>query len=352
MVSDHGRGLRQRRWSHRGPGEEAALDNTAQRPCGHLRVTASTANGTPMSVTPPETRFDIARSCRGLRLAEDGLWLPTDAPLGEPSPSYPAHGHATCYRVEDDSYWFLHRTECIGALLEAHPPGGTILDVGGGNGFISKGLQDRGHDVVMVEPGPDGARNAKDRGVRQVVCSTLERAAIAPGAALAVGLFDVLEHVADEGGFLAEIHRLLRPGGRLYVTVPAHELLWSQADENAGHQRRYTLSGLERGLRRVGFVTHYASYIFRPLPLPVLLLRALPWRFGRRVTETADQRRSRANRQHATGNTLVRRALLAALSTEIENVRRSRPMRFGGSCLVAASRPGTTRVLRRDGGPR
>lgn len=52
-------------------------------------------------------------------------------------------------------------------------------------------------------------------------------------------MFDVLEHIADSGPPSDEIPRVLVPGGRLAVTVPAMPLLWSQTDALAGHYRRY-----------------------------------------------------------------------------------------------------------------
>ncbi|MCP5477943.1 MAG: methyltransferase domain-containing protein [Rhodanobacteraceae bacterium] len=64
--------------------------------------------------------------------------------------------------------------------------------------------------------------------------------------------FDVLEHVDDDTG-LREMHRILRPGGRLLLTVPAHRWLWSRRDELAGHQRRYSRSLLSKRVRDAGF---------------------------------------------------------------------------------------------------
>ena len=37
---------------------------------------------------------------------------------------------------------------------------------------------------------------------------------------------DVLEHIDDDRGMLAEMHRVLAPGGTLLVTVPAFPFLW------------------------------------------------------------------------------------------------------------------------------
>ena len=59
--------------------------------------------------------------------------------------------------------------------MQAFRPKGAIFDVGGGNGYVAMALQRSGIDAVVVEPGP-GALNAKQRGLRLVIQSTLEDA--------------------------------------------------------------------------------------------------------------------------------------------------------------------------------
>jgi SAM-dependent methyltransferase len=101
-----------------------------------------------------------------------------------------------------------------------------------------------------------------------------------------VTLFDVLEHVPDEAGFLAWIHGLLRPGGSLVVTVPAFSWLWSRHDELNHHQRRYTRRQLVAALHRARFEVTLASYFnfwLFPAAVAVRLLDG----GGRRAGSTA-----------------------------------------------------------------
>ena len=154
----------------------------------------------------------ILEICPTLALDEDGIYTT----IGSNHVSYPQDGHASCMQVEDHSFWFQHRNACIAALVSSHPFDGTLLDLGGGNGFVSKMLRDAGHDVVLLEPGHTGALNARrQRQLDQVVCATVQQAAFPPGSFGAIGLFDVIEHIDHDRAFLRELAPLLCPGGRL-----------------------------------------------------------------------------------------------------------------------------------------
>jgi SAM-dependent methyltransferase len=64
---------------------------------------------------------------------------------------------------------------------------------------------------------------------------------------------EVLEHLDDDAAAAAELHRALRPGGALVVTVPAGPYRYDWTDRWAGHRRRYTAEGLAGLLDGAGF---------------------------------------------------------------------------------------------------
>lgn len=141
-------------------------------------------------------------------------------------------------QVEDESFWFRHRNDCIAALVRRNRPSGPVLDVGGGNGFVTRRLMDEGLDATLLEPGIAGATNAKwRRCLPEVVCATLEDVAFPDTCIPAIGAFDVLEHIEDDRAFIGEVYRVLILGGLYFATVPAHSWLWSAADVHAGHFR-------------------------------------------------------------------------------------------------------------------
>lgn len=274
---------------------------------------------------------NISRFADRLVLGQDGIWYGAD----QEKISYPSDGNDACFAVEESSFWFGHRNGCIAAAVRNHPPlnGGPIFDIGGGNGFVSLGLIRAGFEAVLVEPGPRGASNGKFRGIQTVVCGTTESAGIRASSLEAVGLFDVIEHIDDDLRFLTSIRALLKPGGRLYATVPAYSMLWSAEDELAGHFRRYTLGSIGALLGRAGFSLDYSTYFFRPLPFPIFLLRALPYRLGlsrsaATTRDAASDHRPPPGRAAAIMNSMLRQ--------EISNIERNSRMAFGGSCLLVA----------------
>ena len=84
-----------------------------------------------------------------------------------------------------------------------------------------------------------------------------------------VALLDVLEHVPDDLGSLRAIHRRLKPGGALLLTVPANPWMWSAHDAAHHHFRRYTKKQLEELFLRSGLEIELLSY-FNTLLYPLI----------------------------------------------------------------------------------
>lgn len=275
--------------------------------------------------------MDIRIASPSLLEGEDGIFRSAR----EGSVSYAEDGHDLCFGVEDSSFWFRHRNDCIAALVNNYPPpsGGPILDLGGGNGYVAQRLIAEGHDVVLLEPGNAGASNARvHRRLPQVVCATLEDAGFRERSFAAIGMFDVIEHIEADRAFLDVVRSLLVPGGRLYLTVPCHAWLWSRADIDAGHFRRHTLASLST-LLAGAFRVDYASYLFAPLVAPQFLLRALPHRLG------LDRKHAvlSTEAEHGGGNGLAVRLLERLLVRETRRIADRRRIAFGASALLAAT---------------
>ncbi|MGH3351050.1 MAG: class I SAM-dependent methyltransferase [Nocardioides sp.] len=262
-----------------------------------------------------------------LAVGENGFLQAADAS----DVSYPEDGHDICHAVENTSFWFGHRNRALRAVMQAFPPAEDrpFVDVGGGNGFVALMVQELGHHVVMIEPGEAGARFARDRGVADIVQSSIVDLDVTPNSVGGIGLFDVLEHIDHDVDALRRMGEMLTDDGRIYLTVPAHRALWSSIDVQAGHFRRYTRRTLSRTLELAGLDVDFVSYYFWPLPAPMFLLRCLPERLKLRKGES---RAARVSREHEQDNRLVERAL----SYELRRFSAGRSIPIGASCVAVA----------------
>lgn len=274
---------------------------------------------------------DISKIATNLECRDPGIWFSKN----RSHISYPDDGNVRCLAIEDDSFWFKHRNKCIIEAIRRFPPDGAVFDVGAGNGYVSLTIKNAGFDTVVIEPGVQGAMNAYARGLSPVICSTLEAAGFKSHLIPALGLFDVLEHIEDNIGFLRRIKTLLIPKGRLYITVPAYNFLWSVEDDHAGHYRRYTNKSLMRMLESIGFQIDFKTYIFSVLFFPILFFRTLPSRLGLRRHREFE----RSRKEHGQNRGALGYLLSCMLDNELKLLRRGKNIAFGGSCLLVASGP-------------
>jgi len=119
----------------------------------------------------------------------------------------------------------------------------------GGNTAV---LRDLGWHVVGVDYSPASAEAASQRGL-MLVRGDARRLPLADESVDLVLSTDAWEHVAEDEAVAAEAARVLRPGGTLFVAVPAGMDLWSDHDLALGHHRRYERDGLVALVEGAGF---------------------------------------------------------------------------------------------------
>lgn len=274
--------------------------------------------------------IDLAGIAGNLEQNSEGIWCcRSSSPV-----SYPQWGNHACFQVEDVSFWFQHRNACILEAMRQYPPSGSVFDIGGGNGFVAQAIQNAGIEVVLLEPGAAGTQNAKRRGIQNVVCARLEDAGFMPASMAAIGLFDVLEHIAEDGTFLPTLKNYLCPGGRVYLTVPAYQALWSHEDVDAGHFRRYSRQLLLARLQDSGFEVEFLTGFFRFLPPMILAGRAIPYRLG--AAKAGGHALTKMRAQHEVRSALVSKPLVWLQRREVAQIRERREATFGGSWLAVA----------------
>ncbi len=163
---------------------------------------------------------------------------------------------------EDRHWWFASRTRAILAYLDRYVGPGQqdrrVLDVGCGAGNMMHHLSHYGH-VTGIDLYSKPLEVARQRGL-DVQEGSADDLPFDDQTFDVVTLLDVVEHVPNEHGVFSECRRVLKPGGKLVVTVPALMWLWSHNDVINAHQRRYTRAELNQKLTRHGLRVLAASY--------------------------------------------------------------------------------------------
>lgn len=165
---------------------------------------------------------------------------------------------------EDKHAWFAGRTRAILKYLDAEIPTKQpgkqrlILDVGGGAGNMAHHLAHYGQ-VIGIDTNPRPLGVAAARGLESCQSSG-DVMPFGDDQFDLVALLDTVEHIPDEFGVFEECRRVLKPKGKLIVTVPAFMWLWSYNDVINEHQRRYTVPELRQKLEITGFQVRRISY--------------------------------------------------------------------------------------------
>ena len=225
-----------------------------------------------------------------LRLTNDFGWVNETETLGTTNAFLNPRwsGSTTTYsdtqssildRAASSSWWFDTRNLLIYKYVKTSQNLGYLWDIGSGPGVVSGYLEQQGIPCIAVEPNRGGVLASAKRGLPSIE-SDLVSLHLPDASVGRIGLFDVLEHVEHRGDLLREIWRVLSIDGDLILTVPALNWLWSAADEQAGHFIRYSQRSMKNELAKNGFKIHRSQYFFASLALPLLFLRALPYRLG------------------------------------------------------------------------
>jgi SAM-dependent methyltransferase len=268
----------------------------------------------------------IHQAFEGVVRVSDRNWNCGQASVGHIS--YPDLAHEQYARIEAASYWYRHRNRCLAKIIGRFTPKGPILDVGGGYGFVSWGLTQAGHAAIVLEPRTDACAVVSERGL-PVIQGDFRAARARSGALDAVALFDVIEHIKDDGEVLRDIRDSLSDEGYLYLTVPSYPLLWSNVDVAAGHHRRYTPTTMSRLLASCGFQAVFMTHLFSILTVPLFILRTIPGIVGFRLAATSE------GREHALPDSKLGRFIQGHLDNEYQRLL-EQPSTIGTSLLVVA----------------
>jgi len=177
------------------------------------------------------------------------------------------------YNLESSYWWFQGRKRIVQTLLEKgvpRRPESPALDMGCGTGLMLEDLQ-KTRPVIGLDFSTLALRYSRKRCDAPLVRADAQSLPFQTGALDLITALDLTEHVPKDNEMIREIVRVLRPGGRVVLTVPAHPFLWSEHDESLHHFRRYTRPALTSLIRNSGLsIERMGSCITFTYPIIVL----------------------------------------------------------------------------------
>jgi SAM-dependent methyltransferase len=167
-------------------------------------------------------------------------------------------------------WWYRARRDILADYLARYaglPNDARVLEIGCGTGHNLPMLGAFGEvDAIEIDEAARGI--ASQRLGRPVGEAPLpELTGVAPASYDLIAVLDVVEHIDDDVGSLRAMGERLKPGGRILITVPAHQWMWSAHDVVNHHKRRYSKPTLDAAIRAAG-LTHNGLRYFNSLLFP------------------------------------------------------------------------------------
>lgn len=157
--------------------------------------------------------------------------------------------------------WEISRGSCILKILQKNGQEADYADIGAGDKYFS--LELRAITTGKVFAVDNGYKNEKSE-EDGIIC--LNEVSILENSSLdCIVMMDVLEHIENENEFLKSVLDKLRPGGRILLTVPAMQYLFSFHDVFLKHYRRYDRKQLFELLFKNGITIEQSHYFYSVL---------------------------------------------------------------------------------------
>jgi len=177
-------------------------------------------------------------------------------------------------------WWYRARREILADYLTRYgglPADARILEIGCGTGHNLPMLARFGA-VEAIEIDEAARAIAGERLGRPVASAPLPGlAGVERGAYDLIAVLDVVEHIEDDVAALEAMRACLEPGGKILITVPAHQWMWSAHDVVNHHYRRYSKKTLGEAIARAG-LRHNGLRWFNSLLFPAAVAARLAGR--------------------------------------------------------------------------
>src|SRR5262245_2248125 len=187
------------------------------------------------------------------------------------------------YSLEERYWWFVAMrriTDAIVAPQVQHKPL-RIFDAGCGTGYNLQYYEKAGHVVWGLDIAPEAVDGVRRRGFTKITQASAAEIPYQSATFDLVFSFDVLCQMPMElsDNAIREMSRVLKPGGFLFVRVPAFEWMRSSHDADLHTVHRFTRGELQGKLERAGLRTKLSTYANSYL-FPVVIVRRFLKRLG------------------------------------------------------------------------
>ena len=170
--------------------------------------------------------------------------------------------------LESSHWWYVARKNTLRVWCMKLSPTSHILDLGSASGGNSLLMQNLGFRVSSLEYSQLGYELQLHKGI-DVTKGDARDIPFASSYFDALICLDVLEHIQEDGKVVAEIQRVLKPGGKFLISVPEDQSLWSDHDVAVSHFRRYGKNEINSLILRephlVIDLSWSSNYIIKPM---------------------------------------------------------------------------------------
>jgi 2-polyprenyl-3-methyl-5-hydroxy-6-metoxy-1,4-benzoquinol methylase len=233
----------------------------------------------------PSPQFDRAYRNMKTEASEDTKAVIKALPIAPPhvellSPAEAIDFPDQWYEIMNEHhFWMIWRTRAFlqqcRALSISTEAQLSVLEIGCGHGVLRHMLEaSTAWNIDAVDLNADALFHSTPGRGRTALYNIHDRAPDLAAKYDAIILFDVIEHIEKPAEFMASALYHLKPGGYVFINVPALQSLYSKFDVAVGHYRRYSKQTLEAELAKAGVRTVDDRYWGMTM-LPLLALRKL-----------------------------------------------------------------------------
>lgn len=184
------------------------------------------------------------------------------------------------YFILEKEHWLfkVRRKIFIYFIKKYTKPGSSIFDFGCGSGYLVGELQRQGYNAYGMDFEKEAIDYGVNSGTNNLVLGKGDKVEYPNESFNLITAFDVLEHIEHEKLVIGELFRILKPGGKMIITVPAYRWLWGVQDEVSHHFRRYTMGSLRKIFKNLSELkivkrTYFNTFLFPPIAIVRLVSR-------------------------------------------------------------------------------